>query len=160
MRVGLYPARRQSLGVTASQLHQTLRSVNTDAAGGAAEIAGSRQSVRVLGNADTAFQLANTRISLGGNRSIRLDQIAHVYDGFSEQTSIAKLNGRQVVTFGIERAKGASDVTVYDAAIEEMKAIAEDNAGIEFTQLFTSVDYTTDQYESSIADRKSDEEGK
>ncbi|HWK41945.1 MAG TPA: efflux RND transporter permease subunit [Croceibacterium sp.] len=151
IRVVLDPARMQSLGVTASQINTALRQVNTDAAGGAAEIAGSRQSVRVLGNADTALQLSNTRISLGSGRTIRLDQVANVYDGFSEQTSIAKLNGRQVVTFGIERAKGASDVTVYDAAIEEMKSIEADNPGIRFTQLFTNVDYTKEQYESSIA---------
>ncbi len=151
IRVVLDPARMQALGVTASQVNQALRQVNVDAAGGAAEIAGSRQSVRVLGNADDALQLSNTRISLGGGRTIRLDQVAHVYDGFSEQTSIAKLNNRQVVTFGIERAKGASDVTVYDAAIEEMKQIEADNPGISFTQLYTSVEYTKEQYESSIA---------
>lgn len=150
IRVVLDPARMQGLGVTASQVNQALRQVNTDAAGGAAEIAGSRQSVRVLGNAATAFELANTRINLSGGRSIRLDQIAEVYDGYSEQTSIAKLAGRQVVTFGIERAKGASDVTVYDAAIAELKKIEAENKGIRFTQLYTSVDYTKDQYASSM----------
>jgi multidrug efflux pump subunit AcrB len=150
IRVVLDPAKMQALGVTASSINQALRQVNTDAAGGSAEIAGSRQSVRVLGNADDALQLANTRISLGGGRTIRLDQVARVYDGFSEQTSIAKINDRQVVTFGIERAKGASDVTVYDAAIEELKQIEADNGGIKFTQLYTSVDYTKDQYETSI----------
>jgi multidrug efflux pump subunit AcrB len=151
IRVVLDPARMQAMGATASSVNQTLRQVNTDAAGGAAEIAGSRQSVRVLGNADTALQLSNTRISLGGGRTIRLDQIADVYDGYSDQTSIAKLGGRQVVTFGVERAKGASDVTVYDAAIEEMKKIEADNSGIHFTQLYTSVEYTKQQYESSIS---------
>jgi multidrug efflux pump subunit AcrB len=151
IRVVLDPARMQAQGATASSVNQALRQVNTDAAGGVAEVAGSRQSVRVLGNAETALQLANTRISLGGGRTIRLDQIATVYDGYSEQTSIAKLAGRQVVTFGIERAKGASDVTVYDAAIAEMKSIQADNAGIHFTQLYTSVEYTKEQYESSIS---------
>ena len=150
IRVVLDPAKMQALGVTASSINQALRQVNTDAAGGSAEIAGSRQSVRVLGNADDALQLASTRISLGGGRTIRLDQVARVYDGFSEQTSIAKINDRQVVTFGIERAKGASDVTVYDAAIEELKQVEADNSGIKFTQLYTSVDYTKDQYETSI----------
>jgi multidrug efflux pump subunit AcrB len=151
IRVVLDPARMQAQGATAASVNQALRQVNTDAAGGVAEVAGSRQSVRVLGNAETALQLANTRISLGGGRTIRLDQIADVYDGYSEQTSIAKLGGRQVVTFGIERAKGASDVTVYDAAIAEMKNIQADNPGIHFTQLYTSVDYTKEQYESSIS---------
>src|SRR5690606_26641001 len=45
IRVVLDPARMQSLGVTASQVNQAIRQVNTDAAGGRAEIAGSRQSV-------------------------------------------------------------------------------------------------------------------
>src|SRR5690606_19720831 len=97
---------------------------------------------RVLGNADSARDLADTRISLSGGRTIRLDQVAQVYDGFSEQTSIAKLNDRQVVTFSIERAKGASDVTVYDAAIAELEQVEADNPGISFTQLYTSVEYT------------------
>src|SRR5690606_24651176 len=116
IRVQLDPAKMQALGVTASAINQALRQVNIDAAGGSAEIAGARQSVRVLGNADTARQLADTRINVGG-RTIRLDQVATVFDGFSEQTSIAKINDRQVVTFSLERAKGASDVTVYDAAV-------------------------------------------
>ena len=150
IRVVLDPAKMQALGVTASALNQALRQVNVDAAGGAAEIAGSRQSVRVLGNADDARALANTRINIGAGRTIRLDQVAQVYDGFSEQTSIAKINNRQVVTFGIERAKGSSDVTVYEAVIAEMKKIEAENPGINFTQLFTSVDYTKDQYHSSM----------
>ena len=150
IRVVLDPAKMQALGVTASQVNTALRSVNTDAAGGSAQIAGSRQSVRVLGNADNALQLANTRISLGGDRTIRLDQIGQVFDGYSEQTSIAKMKGRQVVTFGIERDKGASDVTVYDAAIKELKSIESDNPRIHITQLYTSVDYTKQQYETSM----------
>ncbi len=150
IRVVIDPARMQALGVTASQVNQALRQVNTDAAGGAAEIAGSRQSVRVLGNADDALQLSQTRINLSGGRTIKLEEIADVYDGFSEQTSIAKLAGRQVVTFGIERSKGASDVTVYDSAIEELKKIEAENAGVRFTQLYTSVDYTKEQYLSSM----------
>jgi multidrug efflux pump subunit AcrB len=150
IRVVLDPAKMQSLGVTASAVNQALRQVNTDAAGGAAQIAGSRQSVRVLGNADTALQLSNTRISLGGGRTIRLDQVGQVYDGYSEQSSIAKMKGRQVVTFGIERSKGASDVTVYDATIKELKAIEAENPGIDITQLYTSVDYTKQQYETSM----------
>ena len=150
IRVVLDPAKMQSLGVTASAVNQALRQVNVDAAGGAAQIAGSRQSVRVLGNAENALQLANTQISLGGGRTIRLDQVGQVYDGYSEQSSIAKMKGRQVVTFGIERSKGASDVTVYDATIKELKAIEAENPGIDITQLYTSVDYTKQQYETSM----------
>ncbi|MDG6079522.1 efflux RND transporter permease subunit [Erythrobacter litoralis] len=147
----LDPQRMQSLGVTASQINAALRQSNVNAAGGQAEIAGSRQSVRVLGNADTAYDLSQTQVSLGAGRTIKLAAVADVSDSFGEITSISKIGGRQVVTFSISRSRGASDVSVYDAAIAEMDAIAEENPGIEFNQLFTSVDYTKAQYESSMA---------
>lgn len=150
IRVILDPARMQSLGVTAAQINTVLRQVNVDAAGGQAEIAGSRQSVRVLGNAQDAFALSQTQISLSGGRSVRLGDVARVVDGSSEQTSIAKINGRQVVTFGIERAKGASDVTVFDGADAEIRKIEAENPGVHFTLLYTSVDYTRAQYASSM----------
>ena len=151
IRVVLDPARMQSLGVTASQVNQALRSVNVDAAGGQAEIAGSRQSVRVLGNASDARALGQTDINLGAGRTIKLSDVADVYDGYSEQTSVAKLEGRQVVTFSIERAKGASDVTVYEGALKEIEKLEKENPGVHITVLYTSVDYTKQQYESSMA---------
>lgn len=151
IRVILDPAKMQSLGVTASQINALLRQMNINAAGGRAEIAGSRQSVRVLGNADTAFQLSQSQINMGGGRSIKLSDVANVEDGFSEQTNFAQVNGKQVVTFGMSRAKGASDVTVFDAAEAEIKKIEAENPGVEFIQLYNSVIYTKAQYKSSIA---------
>ncbi|MBA3834954.1 MAG: efflux RND transporter permease subunit, partial [Sphingomonas sp.] len=150
IRVILDPARMQSLGVTASQVNAALRQLNVNAAGGRAEIAGSRQSVRVLGNAADAFALSQTQISLSGGRTVRLADIATVTDSFGEPTRIGKVSDRQVVTFSMARAKGASDVTVYDDAMKALEQIEKDNPGVEFTRLFTSVDYTKAQYKSSM----------
>ena len=151
IRVTLDPARMQALGVTAAQINATLRQTNVDAGGGQAEIAGSRQSVRVLGNAETAYQLGQQQIALGGGRSIKLSDVATVSDGASEIRSIAKVDGRSVVTFGIQRARGESDVSVYDESIKVLDEIQKENPGIKFTELFNSVTYTKDQYESSMA---------
>jgi multidrug efflux pump subunit AcrB len=151
IRVVLDPAKMQSLGVTAAQVNGVLRQQNVNAAGGQAEIAGSRQSVRVLGNAANAFALGQAQISLGGGRTIKLADIAEVRDGYSEQKSMAFESGRQVVTFGTTRAKGASDVTVFDEAMIKIAEIEKENPGIKFTILFNSVDYTKSQYKSSMA---------
>ncbi len=148
--VVLDPARMQSLGVTARDLNNALRATNTDAAGGQAEIGGSRQSVRVLGNAKTAFDLSNTRINLGNGRTVKLSDVATVTDGFSEKTRTAKLKGREVVTFGFERSRGASDVTVYDESMKKLEAIEKANPQIHFTRLYTEVNYTKGQYASSM----------
>ncbi|WP_420607134.1 efflux RND transporter permease subunit [Novosphingopyxis sp.] len=140
----------QALGVTASQINGALRQTNIDAAGGRAQIAGSRQSVRILGNADDAFALSQTRIPLGDGRVIALGDVAKVSDGYSERTSISKVRGTEVVNFYISRARGASDVTVYDGAQDAIKQLKEENPGIKIIELTTSVDYTKDQYTSSI----------
>ena len=146
----LDPARMQALGVTASQINAALRQQNLNAAGGRAEIAGSEQSVRVLGNAADAYQLSQINVSTGGGRTIKLADIATVRDSAAEQRSLSKMDGRQVLSFGIERAKGASDVEVYQAIQTELQALRERTPEVGYTELFTSVNYTINQYDSAI----------
>ena len=150
IRVTLDPSKMQSLGVTASQVNQALRQVNVNAAGGQAEIAGSRQSVRVLGNAEDAYALGQTQISLGNGRTVLLSDIASVTDGYGEQKRLAKVGGKQVVNFSIERAKGASDVNVFNDTIEILDQLEAENPGVRFYQRFNSVNYTKSQYSSSM----------
>ncbi|MEY4159886.1 MAG: hypothetical protein RLZZ136_507 [Pseudomonadota bacterium] len=149
--VTLDPSRMQSLGVTAAQVNTALRQVNINAAGGKAEIAGSRQSVRVLGNAQDAYQLSQTDIPLGGGRTVKLADFARVTDSFGEVTSRGKFNGKPSVTFQITRARGASDVSVYDDTVAELDKIQKANPGVHFERLFASTDYTKQQYESSMS---------
>jgi len=151
IRVVLDPIKMQSLGVTANQINGVLRQQNVNASGGQSQIAGSRQSVRVLGNASDAFALGQSQISLGGGRNIKLADVAEVTDGFSEQRAMAFEGGKQVVTFAMSRAKGASDVTVFDEATIKIAEIEKENPGVKFTTLFNSVDYTKGQYKSSMA---------
>lgn len=151
IEVILDPAKMQSLGVTASQINGILRQANLDAAGGLAEVGGTRQSVRVLGNDDTAFELSQRQIQLGGGRTIRLADVATVRDGYGERSSISEVLDREVVNFFMNRARGASDLAVYEAALAEMDAMEAETDGIRFIQLSTSTNYTKDQYTSSMS---------
>jgi multidrug efflux pump subunit AcrB len=150
IRVILDPAALQAQGITAAQVNQQLRQNNMNGAGGRAEVAGSEQSVRVLGNAPDAYQLSQTQISLPGGRFVKLADLGEVKDSNSEQRSIAKMNGRQVVTFMIQRAKGSSEVTAYDAAWKELKKLEKENPKVHFSEVFNTVDYTKSQYNSAM----------
>lgn len=150
IRVILDPARMQAQGLTAAQVNLQLRQINLNAAGGRAQIAGSEQAVRVLGNAATAYQLGQTEISVGGGRRVRLADIATVRDSYAEQRSLAKMNGRQVLSFSIAKAKGASDVTIHDEAEKVLRALEKANPKVKFSILFTRTDYVKEQYKSSI----------
>ena len=150
MRVILDPLRMQALGVTANQVNGILRAVNINAAGGRAQVAGAEQSVRVLGNAVSAFQLGQTQISVGNGRVVRLADIATVVDSSGEQRSISKMNGRQVLSVGLMKAKGASDVDVYDKANKILEDLHKENPKVAFKELYTSVVYTKEQYTSAL----------
>src|SRR5438105_5171863 len=151
IRVILDPAALQAQGITAAQVNQQLRQSNMNGAGGRAEIAGSEQSVRVLGNAPDAYQLSQTQIALPGGRFVKLADLGEVQDSNSEQRSMAKMNGRQVVTFYVQRAKGSSEVTAYDSAWKELKKLEAENPAVRFSEVFNTVDYTKSQYRSAMA---------
>ena len=151
IRVILNPSAIQAQGITAAQVNQQLRQINLDSAGGRAEIAGSEQAVRVLGNADTASELSETQIALPGGRTVKLGNIAQVLDSNSEQRSISKLGGKQILSFGVSRSKGASDVSTYEAVEKELRKIEKDAQGrVKFNRIYTQVDSTILQYESSM----------
>jgi multidrug efflux pump subunit AcrB len=150
IRIILDPARLQALGITASQVNQQLRATNINTAGGRAEIAGSEQSVRVLGNARNAYQLGQTQISIGGGRSVKLADIAQVRDLYAEQRSYATQDGQQVLAFSFQRAKNVSDVTVFRGAQERMRALEERNPNVRFVELSNEVQYTEEQYHSAM----------
>ncbi len=151
IRVTLDPQKMQSNGVTAGQINQVLRQLNVNAAGGRSEIGGSRQLVRVLGNVANAYELSQVDVPLGGGKVIKLADVATVSDSYGEITSLGKTNGKSVVTFGIARARGESDVSVYDAAVARLAQIEAEKPGVRFTKLFTTVPYVKEQYSSSIA---------
>ncbi|MGP7796645.1 efflux RND transporter permease subunit [Sphingomonas sp. CLY1604] len=150
IRVILDPLKLQSQGLTASQVNAQLRQINLNAAGGRAEIAGSEQSVRVLGNARNANDLAQTQINVGNGRTVRLADIATVRDLYAEQRSRAAVDGRQAISFDFQRAKGASDVSVFNEAVQKLQALEKRNPNVHFILRSNSVKYTEIQYESAI----------
>jgi multidrug efflux pump subunit AcrB len=151
IRVELDPSRLQALGLTADEVNEQLRALNLDAAGGTAEVGGGEQSIRVLGGAKSAEDLAETRIMARGGRSFRLREVADVHDGVAEVRSIARLNGRPATAFGVYKAKGASDVSVSRAVEAELAKIRAETPAVQMTRVSTTVDHTLRTYESSLS---------
>jgi len=151
IRVELDPARMQALGITAVEVNQQIRQLNLDSPGGRADVGGGEQAIRVLGSARSALQLANTQITLPGNRFARLSDIANVRDSVGEIRNISRLNGRPAITFSVSKAKGFSDVTVLNDVHEELAQIAKENPQVKTTEVFTTVDFTKESYNSALS---------
>jgi len=151
IRVELDPGRLQALGLTAVEVNEQLRALNMDAAGGRAQVGGGEQAIRVLAGAKTAEALGDTQVIVPGGKSVRLREIADVHDGVAEVRTIARLNGRSATTFGVFKAKGASDVTVARAVKTELDKIRAENSAVSMTAVFTTVDHTMRTYHSAMS---------
>jgi multidrug efflux pump subunit AcrB len=146
----LDPVRLQALGTTAADISRQLRLVQTESAGGRADLGGSEQPLRTLATVKTVQELAQMEIALSDGRSIRLDQVASVQDTVAEQRSAALLNGQPVVGFEIMRSRGASEVEVGAAvqkALEELKAQHPD---IVLTEAFNFVQPVAEEFNASM----------
>ncbi len=143
----------QSLGVTASQVNQALRSINLNAAGGQAEIAGSRQSVRVLGNTANAYDLgADPDRARAVARTVHLSDIA---DGlrwlWPSRSAISKMNGRRVVDLLARAAPRARRTSrVYDDAMKKIDKLEGRIPGSSSPSSSPASTIPRTQYSSSI----------
>ncbi|MBM3479458.1 MAG: efflux RND transporter permease subunit [Alphaproteobacteria bacterium] len=150
IRVLLDPARLAALGVTAADVNRQLRATRVDLAGGRVELGGQEQAVRTLAAASHIAQLEETKLVIGGGRTLRLADVASIEDGIAEPRSFARLDGRPVVAFAISRARGASDATVTDLVDRELEAIRGANPGTGFAAIDGTVRYTLGNYRSAM----------
>jgi len=150
VQVALDPIKLQSLGASAADVSRQLRLVQTESAGGRADLGGSEQPMRTLATVATVDELARLELTLSNGRRVRLDEIASVKDTVAEQRSFATLNGKPVVGFEVTRSKGASEVEVGAAvhkALDELKAKHPD---LELTQAFDFVTPVQEEFDASM----------
>ncbi len=150
IRIDLDPVRLDSFGISAAAVSQQLAATNANIGAGRAEIGAGEQAIRTLGDAQTVERLAATSIALPSGRHVRLSDLGTVSDSYEELRSFSRLNGEQVVTFAVFRAKGASEVSVAEtvnATLDEIRAKHPD-AGIKLVD--ETVFYTYGNYESAL----------
>ncbi|HPW09458.1 MAG TPA: efflux RND transporter permease subunit, partial [Burkholderiaceae bacterium] len=148
--VALDPMKLQSLGATAADVSRRLRQVQTESAGGRADLGGSEQPMRTLATVKTVEELARLELTLSNGQRVRLDQVATVKDTVAEPRALALLNGVPVVGFEITRSKGASEVEVgaeVQLALKELKAQHPD---IELTEAFNFVKPVEEEFDGSM----------
>ncbi len=149
--VALEPLKLQALGATAADVSRQLRLVQTESAGGRADLGGSEQPMRTLATVKTVDELARLELTLTNGQRIRLDQVATVTDTVAEPRAVALLNGVPVVGFEVTRSKGASELEVgagVQAALKELKAQHPD---IELTEAFNFVQPVEEEFDGSMA---------
>ena len=150
VEVALDPFKLQALGATAADISRQLRQVQTESAGGRADVGGSEQPMRTLATVKTVAELSQLELALSDGRRVRLDQVANVKDTVAEPRAVALLNGVPVVGFEVTRSKGASEVEVGAAiqlALQELKVQHPD---MELTEAFDFVTPVAEEFDASM----------
>ncbi len=150
IRVELDPVKLDSYGITAAQVSQQVRATNANIGSGRSKVGNREQAIRTLGDAATAGKLANTTIALPSGRFVRLSELGRVIDTFEELRSFSRYDNKQVVTFGVFRAKGASEVSVANVTHEELDRIRKDHPDVTITPVDDTVSYTEGNYHAAI----------
>jgi HAE1 family hydrophobic/amphiphilic exporter-1 len=150
IRISLLPDRLMALGITAPDVNEQLRATNVDLTGGRGEVGPQEQTIRMLAGAATVEELANSTIVLPGGRKTKLKEIATVTDGAAEARSFASLDGQPVVTFGIYRAKGFSDVAVAEAVAKKLQALTNEHPELSLSEIDSTVRYTKTDYRATM----------
>ncbi|MBY0409574.1 MAG: efflux RND transporter permease subunit [Burkholderiaceae bacterium] len=148
--VALDPMKLQGLGTTAADISRQLKQVQTESAGGRADLGGSEQPMRTIATVKTAEELGRLELSLSNGQRVRLDQVASVKDTIAEPRAAALLNGVPVVGFEITRSKGASEVEVGAAVHAALADIKAQHPDIELTQAFDFVQPVAEEFEASM----------
>jgi multidrug efflux pump subunit AcrB len=150
VRVALDPARLQALGATAADISRQLRQVQTESAGGRADLGGGEQPMRTLATVGSAEELSRLELTLSDGRRIRLDQVATVSDTTAEPREAALLNGKRVVGFEVSRSKGESEVAVGAAVQKALVELKAQHPDLELTEAFNFVKPVEEEYTGSM----------
>jgi multidrug efflux pump subunit AcrB len=150
IHIDIDPTQLAAFNVTAADASRALRRVQQEASGGVARIGAMRQSVRTVGTLSSIGELRNLELPLSENRTVQLSRIAEVNDTFRERSQLALLDGQPVVAFQIVRARGASEVSVAQAADKALEEIRQAHRGIEIDLVEDKVAFVEAQYSGSM----------
>ena len=151
IRVLLDPIKLNSYGLTAMQIHNAIAQTNANIAGGRAILNDQEQSIRVLASSKNLEALKELSITVWGNRSVKLSQIADIIDSHAEIRSKARLNGQEVLAFNVSRSRGSSDTVVANGVENALKNLSKQYKDIKITEIYSLVDNTKENYTVAIS---------
>ncbi len=125
LTIELKPQAMQAAGVSVGQIAQALQLQNLAAPVGRLETANAEQSIRLKGRPEGPRDFEQIVIVERDGRVIRLSELATVRDGFEEQRTLARFNGKDAVGIDIKKSKGYSTTEVADKVLARLDKIAQ-----------------------------------
>lgn len=124
-----------------SYIAQMLQAANINLPGGTVKKGNNELTVRTIGEFKSLEEVRNLEIPLTRGGTIRLTDIADVKLTNKEQSSIAKLDGKEVVQISVMKQSDSNTVNVAKTIDKELEKIKKENPDMNIETVFNQADY-------------------
>jgi len=112
IRVEVFPEKLAYYGMSIPTFQQILYSENQNTSGGAIRLGQGRFQLRVPGEFRTPAEIYGLVMGTHNGQPIYLKDLARVVDGFKEETSRSRLDGRSAVNIAVKKRSGENIIEI------------------------------------------------
>ena len=142
MKVDIVLNRLHAYGLNINDIVSLLSSENQNLSGGETYEGVYKYTLRTMGEFTDEEDIENTVVALKTNDTpIKLREIGRVYQGYSDDTQIVKINGSPSVSVSVNKESGGNAVNVAKAVQKQLDGLTSIlPEGVEYQILFNSAD--------------------
>jgi len=136
IRVEAFPEKLAYYNIPIFVLQDAVTKENRNTSGGVIRLGDGRFQLRVPGEFEQPDEIYNLVVGTHQGQPIYLKDVARVVDGFKDETSRSRLNGREAVNIMVKKRAGENIIAITDA-IDELLARVQPTwpKGTEITKL-------------------------
>ena len=135
IRVNVDKDKLKAYGLSLSNVNQVLATSNVEFPTGKVKSTSEQMTVRLSGKFQSVEDINSLILFSNGNSTVRLEDVAEVSDGNTDQLSLCRLNGQEGIGLRIKKQSDANAVTMSELTRKRLKELQEKykDLGVKFT---------------------------
>ena len=115
IRIEVFTEKLAYYGLSIGSLQAAVKSENTNTSGGNINLGDGRFQLQVPGEFKTPEEIYGLVLTVHDGEPVYLKDVARVVDGFKEETSISRLDGREAVNITVKKRSGENIISISKA---------------------------------------------
>lgn len=126
IKVDIDMFRMSAAQLTFNDVDRAIMAENRTISAGTVDIEGMRRSIRLIGEFKDIETIRNISLTTSSGAKVKLSDIADINDGFKEQESFARFNGKNVITLNVIKKSGENLLDASDKIKDAIKIIQKE----------------------------------
>ncbi|NLJ07496.1 MAG: efflux RND transporter permease subunit [Sphingobacteriales bacterium] len=112
--------------LTFSDIERAVMAENRTISAGTFDMEGMRRTLRLVGEFKDIETIKNISVTSSTGAKVRLSDVADIVDGYKEQESYARFNGKNVITLNVIKKSGENLLNASDKIKDALKVIQKE----------------------------------